>query len=260
MDKFYYVNCENEKIDLRSDKIVSSYEALKNYTVSMNNNRLMCEEKVVSLHAVCMDIDTANKLVDILDKDCSAGLFGRLYINDWFIMAFYQGFKIITRASEKIKLELSFLISDTIFTKESKYILYNSENITSGNGIKFPFTYPLNFGVDKLSSSEIENLETLDADFVCSFTASAESVELFIDANCYRINAPISDGETFVLNTFEKEVYKLTEQGKVSMFGAADDSSYVFEPIKKGKHKITWNGAFPINLSILEHRRTPLWI
>jgi hypothetical protein len=259
MDKVKYVNHLGETLDLRSAKIMSSYEALKAFVMSMSNNRLTSEGKTTPLPVVCLSIDAANKLINTLEKDSIKNKYGKLYINDWYIKVIYQGLSPIMRTSDKVKFEIRFYAEDTIFTKETSYQLSATSTI-SGNGLNFPFNFPFNFGADPIASASVTNNELLDADFVLKFDKPTSDISISIDANSYIIDAAINEGETFVLDTAEKEVYKLTQYGKTSLLGAADDASYIFNPISNGQHKVTWNGDFSLFLTLLEHRRTPIWI
>jgi hypothetical protein len=259
MDKVKYVNHLGETLDLRSTEIMSSYEALKAFVMSMSNNRLTSEGKTTALPVVCLSIDAANKLINTLEKDSINNKYGKLYINDWYIKVIYQGLSPIMRTSDKIKVELRFYAEDTIFTKEASYQL-SATNTISGKGLNFPFNFPFNFGADPIASSSVMNNELLDADFVLKIDKPTSDISISIDANSYIVDAPINEGETFVLDTAEKEVYKMTSLGKTSLLGAADDASFIFNPISQGQHKVIWSGDFSLFLTLLEHRRTPIWI
>lgn len=259
MDKVKYVNHLGETLDLRSTEMMSSYEALKAFVMSMSNNRLTSVGKTTALPVVCLSIDAANKLINTLEKDSINNKYGKLYINDWYIKVIYQGMTPILRTSDKVKFELSFYAEDTIFTKETSYQLTATNQII-GHGLNFPFNFPFNFGADPIASSSVMNNELLDADFVLKIDKPTSDISISIDANSYIVDAAINEGEIFVLDTSEKEVYKLTQYGKSSLLGAADDTSYIFNPISNGQHKVAWNGDFSLLLTLLEHRRTPIWI
>lgn len=259
MDNVKYVNHLGETLNLRSAEIMSSYEALKAFVMSMNNSKLTSEGKTTALPVVCLSLDAANKLINTLEKDSANNKYGKLYINDWYIKVIYQGMTPIMRTSEKVKVELSFYAEDTIFTKETRYELSEAPTM-GGKGFMFPFTYPFTFSADSRSVSEVLNKELLDADFEMRIQAVLESIEVTIGSNIYFVDAPLNQGELFVLNTAEKEVYKTKDGVKTNLLGAADDNSYIFSSIKNGSHKVTWSGDFVVVLTVLEHRRTPVWI
>lgn len=259
MDKVKYVNHLGETLNLRSTEIMSSYEALKAFVMSMSNNRLTSEGKSTALPVVCLSIDVANKLINTLEKDSVNNQFGKLYINDWYIRVIYQGMTPIMRTSNKVKLELNFFAEDTLFTKETEYHLAPS-SASNTSGINYPFNFPFNFGYDALSVGSVTNNELINADFVLRFDNSTSDVAISIGAHSYIVDAEIDEGETFVLDTANKEVYKLTPHGKASLLGATDDENYIFNTIPSGNHRISWNGDFNIFLTLLEHRRTPIWI
>ena len=131
---------------------------------------------------------------------------------------------------------------------------------TDTEWLNFPLGYPFNFGADKISSAQITNNELMDADFVLTFVHEVSEVAVSISGHQYYVNSEIGKDEKFVLNTQKKEVYKQKEQDKTSLFGASSDDAYIYEPIKKGIHIVAWDGDFPIVVTVLEHRRTPIWI
>lgn len=259
MDKIKYVNHLGETLDLRSGNIMSSYFALKNFVQSMTNNRLTSEGKSTPLLMVCLTKADANKLIDVLEKDSITNEYGKFYINDWYIEVIYQGVTIIGEYGEKVKLEVSFYAEDTIFTKET-HLVMTAAATQSSEWLNFPFTYPFTFGSDVLSHSNIQNTEFLGADFIMKISHPTPNVSVTIGKHQYFVDSAINENETFVLNTFDKKVYKQSKDGIASLFGASSDDSYIFESIPNGTHKVVWDGDFPLNITLLEHRRTPKWI
>ena len=53
MDKVKYVNHLGESLDLRSNEIMSSYVALKEFTLNMSNGILIGKSKKTPLMIVC---------------------------------------------------------------------------------------------------------------------------------------------------------------------------------------------------------------
>lgn len=259
MDKVKYINHLGEEIDLRSGNIMSSYIALKNFVQSMSNNKLMSEGKSTPLSLVCLTKTDANRLIDVLEKDSINNVYGKFYINDWYIKVIYQGINIIGEYGNKIKLEVSLFAEDTLFTKETEYTLVPAQT-TAKKGFNFPFNFPFNFSADALSSASVRNKELLNADFILKIDKPVSEVSVIIGDNSYIVDTSINDGDVFVLNTEEKKVYKNTSQGTVSVLGVADDTSYIFNTIPNGEYKVSWFGDFPLYITLLEHRRTPTWI
>lgn len=260
MDKIKYVNHLGETIELRQGKIWCNYKDLKTFVQSLDNGRLVNSSQKATLLFLCLNNEAANRLIDVLDVDNIANKYGRFYINDWYIKVMYQGLPdIINEENSFIKINLTFAAEETIFTKENEYVLSPGDKIE--NVYKnYPRNYPSNYGADAVSSSSVENTQRLEADFILKFSAPSASVSVSIDSNLYEVEASVNEGETFVINTQDKEVYKETMQGKVNLFGAASDDSYIFNTISKGIHRVAWAGNFTLYLTVLEHRRTPPWI
>lgn len=259
MDKVFYKNHIGDTLNLRGDGVFANYKALKDFALEVTNNALTSQSKSTSLTVVCLSRESANRLVNTLEKDSTKSIYGKFYINDWYIKVLYQGLTVVEEYADKIKLELSFHAADTLFTNETEYQLTAKQN-SSSETINFPLNFPFNFGADALSASSVVNDELLPADFVLRFNAPVSSVDITIGGNSYIVNSAINSGETFVLDTAEKEVYKDTALGKSSLLGAASDDSYIFETISSGINSVVWSGDFNISLLLLSHRRTPPWI
>lgn len=259
MDKIKYVNHFGESLDLRSHNIMSSYFAVKNFVHSVANDRLVSEGKSIPLPMVCLTKADANRLIDVLEKDSINNIYGKFYINDWYIKVMYQGFNILGEFGDRVKLEINFYADDTIFTKEVETRLV-AQNTVTGKGLNFPFGYPFNFGADPIFSSAITNDELLEADFIIKIDQPTSEVNITVGEHSYVVDYEIGENEVFVLNTFEKSVYVEGANGKASLLGAASDSSYIFATIPQGYHKVLWSGDYPITFITLIHRRTPKWI
>lgn len=259
MDKVKYINHLGETLDLRSTAIMSNYLALKNFIQSMLNDKLISEGKSIPLLMVCSTRADANRLIDTLEKDSINNVYGKLYINDWYIRAIYQGFNVIGEYGNKIKLEVNFYVEETLFTKETEFKLSSTSQVVN-RGLNFPFNFSFNFGADVVSASSVSNNELLNADFIIKIDKPSATINISIDANSYIVDSVIEEGEVFVLNTADKEVYKETALGKTSLLGAADDNSYIFNSISSGVHRVAWTGDFSLYFTLLEHRRTPTWI
>ena len=260
MDKIKYVNHLGETLELRQGDIWCNYKDLKTFVQTLSNGRLVASAQKSTLLFLCLNAEAANKLIDVLDVDNIANKYGKFYINDWYIKIMCQGLPdVIAEGNGFVKINLTFAAEETIFTKENEYILSPKEKIENVYR-NYPRNYPSNYGADAVSSSSVENTQRMEADFILRLSAASALVSVSIDSNLYEVEAAINEGETFVLNTQDREVYKETIQGKVNLFGAASDDSYIFNTISKGVHRVAWTGDFTLYLTVLEHRRTPPWI
>lgn len=259
MVNMFYKNNNNVSIELRSESIVSSYFAFKNYTLNYENSQLTEASRTISIPVVCNSTKAANDLISVLEYDSNKGAAGRLYIDEWYTKALYTGFSIIMESKSRIKLNVSFYLPKPIFTKETELELKSEGAEQTSDGVGFPYDFPYDYLDNNLSSSKITNSEQLPADMVLRFSADAQNVAIYIGENSYVVNSSVKSDETFALNTAEKEVYKLKNGNKVSLFGFSDDDNYIFAQIPSGTHEMTWDGDYTIYLTLCEHRRTPPW-
>lgn len=254
-----YKNNNNVSIEMRGENIVSSYFVFKNYTLNYENSELTETSRSVSIPVVCNSVKAANELISTLEYDSNKGTAGRLYIGDWYTKALYTGFSIVTESGSRVKLNVSFYLPKPMFTKETDFAIQNEGTAQASDGVGFPYDFPYDYLGDNNSQSKITNSEQLPADMVLRFSADAENVAIYIGENSYIVNSRVKSDETFVLDTFEKEVYKLKNGEKISLFGFSDDDNYIFSQIPSGTQEVAWDGDYTIYVTLCEHRRTPPW-
>lgn len=258
MVKMKYENSKGTTVELRNEAIISSYYAFKNYTLNYENDVLADASRTVSIPVVCTSKEAANTLIAVLEYDSAKNKAGKLFLDEWYLQALFTGFSIVLENDNFIKLNVSFYLPQSIFTKETEHALFPKGEEATG-GVGFPYDFPYDFGIEAVSTDTISNSELLDADFILRFSADVQSVSISIGDRLYSVDAALKAEETFTLDTAEKEVYRLSNGGKASLFGLSSDASYIFEPIPQGTHTVQWSGDFPLYITLLEHRRTPPW-
>jgi hypothetical protein len=200
-----------------------------------------------------------NKTFNTLDYDAMTNNMGRLYINEWYLPCFFKGVTSIAYEDKNtFKGTLAFEAPKMEFLKETQYTL--TPETAGGKGANYPYNIPFNYSANKVFASKIENQEVSAADFVFEFTGEAESVVFAIGDTRYVVEARISSGDKFTLNTLDKTITKTNNGQKIDLFGFAKDDVYIFTPVPPGEHIVTWEGGYTIDFTLIEHRRFPEWI
>lgn len=265
MDKIRYVNHLGQEINLwgadeNRNVIVGSYRSARGYLYSHENGSLYIDPKEWEALIVCSPREKANDLIDLLEADSSVNESGKFYFNDYYIRCKFLGISEIISENEKfIKLSLSFLSMKNEWSKETN-VSFAPHKEDVGEGLDFDFDFDFDFSGIASATNTLTNNGLVPADFRLSFDGVGSSVNVVVGDNDYIINNVVESGESFFLDTEREEVYKTTPLGKVDLFPASSNTSYIFEKLKKGANKVVWTADKIINFTVIEHRRIPPWI
>lgn len=260
-DEIKYVNYLGQTVNLNGDNVYCNYKEALTYAYETKNSRNVVTEKTFQLLMLTLGgKDTINRLIDLFSVDTINNKYGRLYINGWYIRCRKIGVGVPQYDGEISKMSFTFYAPSFEFTKE-KFI---NLSVESGNNteiyLDFDFGFDFDLGGEMLAKSKVINEQLVPADFVLKFKAITDTVNIDIGGNSYIVASPINAGETFVINTEEKNVYKESENGKIDLFDKSSDVFDIFAKIPSGEHIVSWLGDFSISLLMLEHRSMPLWI
>jgi hypothetical protein len=259
-DVIKYVNAKGEAVNFSSPPFFANSKQLRQFTAELKDGIINPNPKGnINLLAVMLISNAEkNRIFNTLDYDAITNQMGRLYVNEWYLPCFFKGVTgIVYEDANTFKGTLVFEAPEMEFLKETKRTI--TFETAGGKGINYPFNIPYNFSANKRSASKIENKEVAYADFIFEFTGETESVEFAIDDTRYVVDARISSGDRFTLNTLDKTIIKTNNGQEINLFGFAKDDTYIFTPIPSGEHVVTWEGEYAVDFTLIEHRRFPEW-
>ena len=261
-DEVKYINHKGQTVNLNGDGVFSNYKEAISYAYELRNGRNVITEKSFELLMLTTGGGkTINNLVDVFVADAINNQFGKLYINGWYIRCRHIGLpSVVGYDGELTKVSFSFYAPSFEFTKSRLIMLSENNSSSTEDFLDFEFDFNFNMSGKNLIRSTFINEQALPADFILRFKAVTSSVDITIGNNQYIVNELINSGETFVINTEEKRVYKESEANITNLYDKSSDVYDIFEKIPSGEQVASWVGDFPISLLLLEHRSVPLWI
>lgn len=261
-DEVKYINHKGQTINLNGDGVFSNYKEAFSYAYELRNGRNIITEKSFELLMVTIGGGkTINHIVDVFSADTINNQYGKLYINGWYIRCRHVGLPaVVAYDEERTKVSFSFYAPSFEFTKGRLIMLSEGDSTSTENFLDFDFGFDFDMSGMGLVKSKFINEHPLPADFVLKFKSVIDSVDITIGNNRYIVNEPIIAGETFVINSEEKQVYKESDIEKTNLYDKSSDVYDVFAKIPSGQQVASWIGNFPISLLLLEHRSVPLWI
>ena len=271
-DTVRYINAQGEEQLFSRNGCLCNTKALREFLYTVQNKRLYNNQpKTIVVEIVFHGTpEERDHIIDILEYDTVNNTYGRLYVNDWYILCRFVGIQTISKEGwNNIRIDLQFT-ADTIEWNKDSTAEVNVPTEISETDADYPIDYPFDYA--EASNPIFFNNELSPADFILEteLTAdmiSANAVSYTITdgaggTHTYTVSLTgytVSTGDKFVLNTREKTVVVIHNGTPVSVFGGASDSSYIFEPLKAGINTITSSYESDIVFTLITHRRTPKW-
>ena len=203
--------------------------------------------KKITLYINCDTVaagnNKKNELTRIFEQDISAKQPGEIIVDNMYCFSCYitgsvKSEYLITKKSMSVELNV---VSDNPVWYTKSPVVINSE----GKTITSPFGFDANFRLEILG-------------------ATADAPSILIKNTFYGINSALEAGERLIIDSFKKEVYKLTSTGEqVNMFSdRIVNGNYVFTKISKGTSgfSIFSGGTFDWNLKVYSEGSEPAWI
>lgn len=261
MDNVRYVNSRGEIISLIKAPLVTNTKQFREFIYELENGKVkFAKEKEYSVPAALVgNKKTRDKIIDALAYDSEINKQGKLYVNDWFIYCNFTGVNSVVAENEMgARLDLSFKAPKAEWLREISYNL-TPDSGEALSGLNLPHNIPFNYSAQAKSIKTITNSAVSEADFVFEFSGNVDAIRFSVDNTLYTVNSAVAENERFYLNTYTREVYKYRDDLKVDLFSVTGDDVYIFTKIATGEHVVSWEGNFPVKLTLLERRRFPRW-
>lgn len=278
-DVVKYVNSAGQEQYLNKGNVLCNTKALREFLYTVQNKRLYSnQQKTIIIELLFNGSPVArDSIIDVLEYDSIKNTYGRLYVNDWYILCRFTGIQSISKEGvQNIRMNLQF-VADTIeWGCETHYELTPVEYPASDYpNNDYPYDYPHDYAVDAGADAEIVNGEIAPADIRVELTLTSTIITLGkvkftitdVDNNTHDYEVDISDytvvaGYKFKLDTQAKTVEILSSNGSFSVFGGTSDDYYIFEQLKTGTSIIATAqqmGDVSMSVDVIEHRRQPKW-
>jgi len=227
--------------------------------VSAFNDKTITEKPFTVV--MVADVDTKNRIFEVIEKDVIAQQRGRLYIGDYYLSCYIRGTaKSDYLASQNyIKITLTVVIDTGRWTKESALQYLTRTASGSTDGMDYPHDYPIDYAAWLIGGvCIVGGFEA--ADYRMIIYGACTNPTVYIGTNTYQINETLSDGEYMTIDSAAKTITKTAINGVVTnIYNKRSRANYIFAKIPAGNNAVTWSGAFGFDLTVYMRRSEPVW-
>jgi hypothetical protein len=267
-----YENHLGEIIEFGKDGIYVNANTLRDYSWSYtsSNSKVSSFYKKIQTKSIPIIIATKteaegiaakNLLFETIDKDVLTMQPGRFWIGDYYLTCYIQKSvkKKYSDSGRRIKITLTAVSDNPIWQREVAKD-FEPENDAEKTGKDYNFEYAYDYMMG-LSLNTLTNSSIADTDFILTIYGTANSPKVYISGHEYSVNTDIGAGEYLTINSQQKTIQLTKSNGKTqNLFSKRNRDSYIFEKIPSGISKVSADGDFRFNITLLEERGEPLWI
>lgn len=280
-ETFTHTNSKNETIDFVSLGIYINENDMRNFVweYKTKNNKItkfkrtIVEKTIPFKFRVTDDSKAAeikNKFFEHFEVDILTFSKGYFEINGYKFYCFcnksskseygrYQGF---------MTLELGIVTDNGFWIKENS-ISFNYDRNSDGDddyndGLNYPYNYPYNYSKGDITKYVDSDLLTT-GDFRIIVYGYAVNPRITIGDKHYAVNVEVKDKECLVIDSQEKTIYKIQEDGSIlkcydKRVRPKELGNNIFDGIESGRNVVTWNRSFVFDVVLIDARSEPKWI
>ena len=198
-------------------------------------------------------------LVDLFEADVVQNKRGRIYVDDYYMPCnIIKDKKTLWETNVVVSSEFS-LVTDYPYWIREKKITYERKQASDTGYLDYPYDYPYDYSPNDMAVY-LENTEVMPADFKLVIQGPCENPQVTIGQNKCQIMTTLSSYEYIVLNSMDRTAYKVSSTGTVTnVFESLNRNYENFEKIPQGKHIISINGTFRMEITMYMKRSEPRW-
>lgn len=275
MMDIYYISAKGDKLnlvewpyriqtgDILNYKKSYTYSSMSRGGEILGFNSEITENNIVlTVSARTMEeyYTALNRFYDVVNSDVENLTQGKLYVNDQYLRCYIFG-------SKKTEWEYGCnFLDNTIFIVSEKpswireqKITYERKQASDTGYLDYPYDYTYDYSPNDMAVY-LENTEVMPADFKLVIQGPCENPEVIIGQNKCQVMTTLSSYEYIVLNSMDRTVYKVSSTGTVTNVFESRNRSYEnFAKIPQGKHIISINGTFKMEITMYMKRSEPRW-
>ena len=277
LENFIYENHHGQRFEGLANGVYLNSNDLRDYRWNYDiiNNRISrfyrsATDRKLPLTVICKTDDEAvkvkNRLMEIAEADIESMLPGKIIVGDYYTKGYITA-SVKSRYMIKkryCKIDLTLTSENPVWFREETYSFYSngkSGSPDSGSSAKtdYPRGYPWDYAAP-LTANRIVCNSVRDNDFKMKIYGESTNPAVTIGGHLYSINGTVKAGETLLIDNVTKTITLTKATGeKENWFDLRNRSSYIFESIPPGQHLVVKNGAFGVDLTVIEKRSEPQW-
>lgn len=278
MKDIYYINSNNEKIDLLEPpymmqtgeifdvKWVYDSKSSASGGSKISSLRKNLEERAVTLSIINFGKESyelaVNRFHEITDIDVIRKSPGRLYVGDMYINCYVTESKKSNWESESefMDVDLIIAVEYPFWIREHNIQILPKGVEQSSSGMDFPFDFPFDFSPRQSGVATREINHYTSSHFKMRFYGPCVDPVVKINGYPYQIYTVLKSGEYLEIDSRNHFVTKYMEDGSTDdLYNSRSFDYSVFEKIPSGVLKFVWDGSFGIDLKLYLERSEPKW-
>lgn len=270
--KVYYVNSNNEQIDLLSAPYHIKETDFFNFEWSYEteNRRVTRFYRDVETKKISVDIfsqnqkdfySALNRLVEIFDVDNVSNAKGKLFYNDYYIECniFKNQKDMKSYILPYAKVDLTLVTDSTKWIKEDTYHFYSNGEGRKAGAKKYSYKYPYIYGASE-GQMTVRNIGVVENDILLRIYGPAQDPAIKIGDNLYQINTTLEANERLEIDTLKKKAVKITAHGdEINVFNDRNKGNRLYVPIPPDTNIVVWNNSFSFDIVVYDARSEPKW-
>ena len=266
IEKIIYENHQKERIVFGEAGLFVNENALRDFTwnITSKNDKISSFSKKItkkSLPVVILDdVELANRIFEVMEKDVLAEKHGRFYIGDYYLQCYCTGSKHSDYLTKKgmMKLTLDFQTDKPFWVRESEHVYPIVDTMDDGF-LDYPYDMPYDYCVQH-DTKTINNSNFTDSEFIIRIFGYVQKPTLYIGGHEYTVDVTVDTGEYLTIDSTNKTIILTKYDGtQVNCFNARNKESYIFKKIAAGNNILTTSSSFLFSITLLEERGEPLW-
>lgn len=262
LDRFPIVLQDPEKLFSNSWKYASVENQRKKNVINIFYKGITQKNVTISVFADNKEEfeSIMSELHDLTEYDVINNTPGKLYANGYYLECFFvsKEYADYEEAFYAIEISVEIIAANSIWIKEHDY-LFRSADVTDNVGKRYPHKYPYRYP-NGLKDSYVQNSYIAECNFSLYVFGPILNPQIIIGEHIYLVNVLLETGEYMVINSREKTVKKVMNNGTiVNIFDNRDKENSVFQKISQGRNSVRWSGRFDFTLKLYEERSEPKW-
>lgn len=271
VEQIKYVNHLNEVIEFGTDGIYVNENDLRDFawSITKKNEKITAFKMGVAKHAIPIyimcrteaeGIEKRNSIFEIFEKDVLSMKHGKIIIGDYYLKCFITGQKKSDYQQSKRYMELKA----TIQTDLPRWVKETTTTFNYGAGVQgknldynndFPYDYTSN-----LLSQVLNNTDFISTNFRMNIYGPCSNPKVTVAGHDYEVNVEFDANEYLTIDSVNKTIVLTHKDGATeNCFNKRNRDSYIFEKMPIGISKVSNNGDFKFDITLLEERSEPKW-
>lgn len=248
-----------------TENIIAAHSDLRDWSLVFDGDKFTFDETVeksvpLKIFGTADKVKaTRNRLFEIVNADTTAGEYGHLWFDDYYMLCYIAESKKSRYMADYGTITVKIWTDNPYWIKETTLEFRKTGVVESG--LKYNRKYNYQY-TDYSFNQTVTNEALSPAPFRMKIYGAASSPDVAIGNQHYQVNTSLLANQYLTLTAIDKEkTIILTDQygGKTNLFNNRNKNYDVFAPIPNGTFAVTWDGTFDFDLTVLDRRSEPPW-